>query len=280
MDPNNQQHAFAASSQYGQPMSPYNMMQANPQMMYQPADYYNILSSYPGIFPINAPLSASQSMMYAAPSRLMSVSQPVPAQNIMQSQPAAQPAQWAPAATEPEGEEERKEGAEKKESSKRKTADGRVYKCTKCDKSYLSYPALYTHTKLKHLHSGESPSITNGRTRGRPRKVVVCLCLRRRVEHRWHNKRRPNRTSLLQNGGKTRRTHGRSLRLPRGLRVGLCQRQALRRLHRPSSLSLALQAVQSRQGRSVRGRAPRGPPGLCGPSQGLRRAPGGTGAEA
>ena len=56
---------------------------------------------------------------------------------------------------------------------KPKKEKGRVYKCTKCDKNYLSYPALYTHTKLKHLQRGDTPSITNGRMRGRPRKNTV-----------------------------------------------------------------------------------------------------------
>ena len=28
--------------------------------------------------------------------------------------------------------------------------DGRDHKCKYCDKTYLSYPALYTHTKQKH----------------------------------------------------------------------------------------------------------------------------------
>ena len=44
--------------------------------------------------------------------------------------------------------------------------NGRVYRCEKCMKSYLSYPALYTHTKTKH----DKGDLTNNRGRGRPKK--------------------------------------------------------------------------------------------------------------
>jgi hypothetical protein len=50
----------------------------------------------------------------------------------------------------------------------------RIYKCG-CGKTYLSYPALYTHIKQKH--DGISPDGTtapinrNGRTRGRPKQT-------------------------------------------------------------------------------------------------------------
>ena len=48
---------------------------------------------------------------------------------------------------------------------------GRIYKCTHCDRTYLSYPALYTHNKTKHaaLHQPVFPT----RGRGRPRKNVT-----------------------------------------------------------------------------------------------------------
>jgi hypothetical protein len=65
------------------------------------------------------------------------------------------------------------DGKDKNDKTKKKEDDGRFYKCAKCDKAYLSYPALYTHTKLKHIMSGEAPSITSGRMRGRPRKPIV-----------------------------------------------------------------------------------------------------------
>ena len=42
---------------------------------------------------------------------------------------------------------------------------GRTYKCKICGKSYLSYPALYTHSKQKH-----NTCSTSERGRGRPKK--------------------------------------------------------------------------------------------------------------
>lgn len=47
----------------------------------------------------------------------------------------------------------------------KKESDVRNYKCSFCDKSYLSYPALYTHCKQKHNTNNHS-----GRGRGRPKK--------------------------------------------------------------------------------------------------------------
>jgi hypothetical protein len=58
---------------------------------------------------------------------------------------------------------------------KKKRHKNDLYHCKKCDKTYLSYPALYTHNKLKHLRAEESQACINGRTRGRPRKVTVIL---------------------------------------------------------------------------------------------------------
>ena len=50
----------------------------------------------------------------------------------------------------------------------------RNYKCNYCEKSYLSYPALYTHMKQKHASDGQRPPL-NGRGRGRPRKTVSLI---------------------------------------------------------------------------------------------------------
>lgn len=47
----------------------------------------------------------------------------------------------------------------------KKDTDIRNFKCEHCDKSYLSYPALYTHCKQKHNTNNHS-----GRNRGRPKK--------------------------------------------------------------------------------------------------------------
>ena len=46
--------------------------------------------------------------------------------------------------------------------------DGRNFTCDKCGKSYLSYPALYTHQKLKHEDNKADQN--NSRGRGRPKK--------------------------------------------------------------------------------------------------------------
>jgi len=43
--------------------------------------------------------------------------------------------------------------------------EGRTYLCELCNKAYLSYPALYTHKKLKHENTNNG-----GRGRGRPKK--------------------------------------------------------------------------------------------------------------
>ena len=53
--------------------------------------------------------------------------------------------------------------------------EGRDFKCNYCVKTYLSYPALYTHIKQKHSKGpdGETRAPpTSGRGRGRPRKNV------------------------------------------------------------------------------------------------------------
>jgi len=61
-----------------------------------------------------------------------------------------------------------KDDEEEKRKGKRRSKndnDGRTHKCPQCGKSYLSYPALYTHIKQKHNQNGHS-----GRGRGRPKK--------------------------------------------------------------------------------------------------------------
>ena len=60
-----------------------------------------------------------------------------------------------------------------KRRSKNET-EGRNYKCNQCERTYLSYPALYTHIKTKHSTQGETP-LTSGRGRGRPKKNVSNL---------------------------------------------------------------------------------------------------------
>lgn len=71
------------------------------------------------------------------------------------------------------------QGGDRNGKGKRRSkndVDGRDFKCKFCDKTYLSYPALYTHIKQKHS-KGPDGEIrnppTSGRGRGRPRKNVL-----------------------------------------------------------------------------------------------------------
>ena len=66
---------------------------------------------------------------------------------------------------------EKSEEADEKKNQKslkrrsKSEVEGRTHECKLCNKSYLSYPALYTHYKLKHNTNNSS-----GRGRGRPKK--------------------------------------------------------------------------------------------------------------
>ena len=61
--------------------------------------------------------------------------------------------------------ENNNEEHKKRKRATKKESDVRNFKCPQCDKSYLSYPALYTHCKQKHNTNNHS-----GRNRGRPKK--------------------------------------------------------------------------------------------------------------
>ena len=61
--------------------------------------------------------------------------------------------------------ENNNEEHKKRKRATKKESDVRNFKCPHCDKSYLSYPALYTHCKQKHNTNNHS-----GRNRGRPKK--------------------------------------------------------------------------------------------------------------
>ncbi len=52
-----------------------------------------------------------------------------------------------------------------------KTAGG-IYKCNQCERTYLSYPALYTHIKLKHPTLSHMSPLEEERRRGRPKKPM------------------------------------------------------------------------------------------------------------
>ena len=47
-----------------------------------------------------------------------------------------------------------------------------IYKCDKCERTYLSYPALYTHIKLKHPDLSQLAPVVKS-NRGRPRKSTI-----------------------------------------------------------------------------------------------------------
>ena len=194
MDPKNQPQIIQYA--VNQPM---NGLPPNMRPVFS-ENLYGVYHPYPsvGMFPISyaANLPPSQPMLFPGGARhqipfMMSAQGPIPLQENMFVQPPEQKqeqpkeinaAENRPSEPQVSLNEEAKEegGSSKKEKHKEEAKDKdknenetRLYKCSKCDKTYLSYPALYTHTKLKHLHPGESPSITNGRMRGRPRKNIV-----------------------------------------------------------------------------------------------------------
>ena len=70
------------------------------------------------------------------------------------------------------------DGKNKNKRRSKNDVDGRDFKCKYCDKTYLSYPALYTHMKQKHAKGPDGEMRTpptSGRGRGRPRKNVRFL---------------------------------------------------------------------------------------------------------
>jgi len=67
------------------------------------------------------------------------------------------------------GEDDRK----KQKRRSKNDVEGRDHRCQFCDKTYLSYPALYTHMKTKHAKGPDGQPLVafnSGRGRGRPKK--------------------------------------------------------------------------------------------------------------
>ena len=97
---------------------------------------------------------------------------------MMKSQSAPQGIQENSADPDGESDDESGSGDGKNKGGKRRSkndVDGRDHKCKYCDKTYLSYPALYTHMKQKHAKGPDGEvrtPPTSGRGRGRPRKNV------------------------------------------------------------------------------------------------------------
>ena len=124
-----------------------------PQMSYG-ADFGGYMQNEYGQMPAQSlpgmslgPVPQIRNQYLAQPQPQMSYQQPPPANNINQSK------------------------IKGKRRSKNET-EGRNYKCTQCERTYLSYPALYTHIKTKHSSQGETP-LTSGRGRGRPKKNLT-----------------------------------------------------------------------------------------------------------
>ena len=65
-------------------------------------------------------------------------------------------------------EQERKKSGDKRLHKPEKG----VYKCKQCERTYLSYPALYTHCKIKHPIARSAKGLAKPSNRGRPRKTV------------------------------------------------------------------------------------------------------------
>ena len=78
------------------------------------------------------------------------------------------------------------DGVKKKQKRRSKNdVQGRTYKCNFCDKSYLSYPAVYTHMKKKHSKGPDGQPLVafnSGRGRGRPPKKSQGLSYRQQIE--------------------------------------------------------------------------------------------------
>lgn len=70
--------------------------------------------------------------------------------------------------------EDGEDGDRKKQKRRSKNdVQGRDHRCNYCEKTYLSYPALYTHMKNKHAKGPDGQPLINinsGRGRGRPKK--------------------------------------------------------------------------------------------------------------
>jgi len=72
---------------------------------------------------------------------------------------------------QPSGQAALRDPSKKNDKQMHKHEHG-IYKCSKCERTYLSYPALYTHIKIKHPQPKTSASSTKSTNRGRPKKSV------------------------------------------------------------------------------------------------------------
>ena len=111
---------------------------------------------YPFQFPYNPALSQSQIIPFSYPSEFGPPSMMTPQVNTLQ-ETVNQVVQKLPEQISYKGKRRSKNDNE-----------GRNFKCNHCNRTYLSYPALYTHNKTKHNYL-QQPSVPN-RGRGRPKK--------------------------------------------------------------------------------------------------------------
>ncbi len=173
--------------------------QPNPQVPGMPPmgpeAFYNIFPSFRSLGLLPLPYdSAFASSMFPPQQQ-----QPFQMPPMMSTPQPVQPSSIPPVSI-PQQSPVRENGGRSSRKAREDPDAGRLYKCSKCDKTYLSYPALYTHTKLKHLQPGETPSITNGRMRGRPRKNLVFPQRGSYVDHQRRRAARPHHAALLSLG--------------------------------------------------------------------------------
>ncbi len=137
------------------------------------------------------PAQSTQLMPIPAPG---SVVNPYPMQLPPQPQAPNQPLAPAPASSQSESHSGRSRGKRRSKNDN----EGRNYKCTKCGRTYLSYPALYTHNKTKHASQNDAPHFPI-RGRGRPRKNVRTVRNVSRQRRRRSRTRRHHNTSRRRN---------------------------------------------------------------------------------
>ena len=103
------------------------------------------------------------------------VGAPVDNQNQLQIMGGGQPQGYGGDNYGNDDDSNENEGGGKGKRRSKNDVEGRDFKCSYCPKTYLSYPALYTHIKQKHSKGPDGEvraPPTSGRGRGRPRKNV------------------------------------------------------------------------------------------------------------
>ena len=123
---------------------------------------------YPGYMQ-QLPPEAYQNQVYQT--NEMPAPIPLPASGFPEAEPNNNPPA-EPSPVPPPQESDAIKPKHKRRSKNEKA--GRDYVCG-CGKTYLSYPALYTHIKTKHggKNPGGTHQLPSGRGRGRPRKVLL-----------------------------------------------------------------------------------------------------------